>query len=170
MLEQKLISLPQDYAPAMASMSMSDLDDRERDQEHGGNGDGDDNGNGNGSGNTNIDTNTNTNVNGDNLKIDALDRDPDLDLAVSVAGDSVAGNLSAATNPRKRKKSSRASVPVIRLFSSPLANCLGTRQQVSVAAEHGSAALHTPAMPLTSNASILTCFQMRLLPCQSPAL
>ncbi|CAN8103072.1 unnamed protein product [Discula destructiva] len=36
------------------------------------------------------------------------DRDPDQDLAASVAGDSVAGNPAAATNPRKRKKSSRA--------------------------------------------------------------
>lgn len=71
----------------MASMSISDLDDRERDREHSGNGIGDD------------------------LKNDVPDPDPDMDLAVSVAGDSVTGNASAPTNPRKRKKSSRASVP-----------------------------------------------------------
>lgn len=88
MLEHKLISDYRHQRPAMASMSMSDLDDRERGHS--------DNGNGNG--------------NGDDLKIDVPDREPDLDLAVSVAGDSVAGNPSAATNPRKRKKSSRASV------------------------------------------------------------
>lgn len=50
--------------------------------------------------------------NGDDSKvadIDLLDQDPDLDLtAASVAGDSVAGNPPTATNPRKRKKSSRA--------------------------------------------------------------
>lgn len=39
------------------------------------------------------------------------DQDPDQDLAASVAGDSVAGTTTGpATNPRKRKKSSRASV------------------------------------------------------------
>ncbi|KAF3767464.1 hypothetical protein M406DRAFT_251945 [Cryphonectria parasitica EP155] len=37
-----------------------------------------------------------------------LDREPDLDTAASVAGDSVAGTVSAPANPRKRKKSSRA--------------------------------------------------------------
>lgn len=41
------------------------------------------------------------------------DRDPDQDLAASVAGDSVAGtNTATTTNPRKRKKSSRALVPL----------------------------------------------------------
>lgn len=44
----------------------------------------------------------------------AADRDPDQDLATSVAGDSVAGtNTGVAANPRKRKKSSRASVSVL---------------------------------------------------------
>lgn len=44
--------------------------------------------------------------------ISVADREPDLDLAASVAGDSVAGTTAATApvNPRKRKKSSRASV------------------------------------------------------------
>lgn len=41
----------------------------------------------------------------------AADRDAEQDLAASIAGDSVAGtNAGAPANPRKRKKSSRASV------------------------------------------------------------
>lgn len=48
----------------------------------------------------------------------AVDREPDLDTAASIAGDSVADNTiaSAPTNPRKRKKSSRASVYSVSLF------------------------------------------------------
>lgn len=39
----------------------------------------------------------------------AADPEPELDLAASVAGDSVAGTtITAPANPRKRKKSSRA--------------------------------------------------------------
>lgn len=63
--------------------TISDFDDRERD--HSGNGD-------------------DSKVNDMNLP----DGDPDPDLAA--AEDSVAGNPSTATNPRKRKKSSRALV------------------------------------------------------------
>lgn len=68
--------------------TISDFDDRERDD----------------SGNDTkvVDTST-----------DRPDRDPDLDLAASAAGDSVADNASVVTNPRKRKKSSRASVFVL---------------------------------------------------------
>lgn len=72
----------------------------------------------------------------------AADRDPDQDLAASVAGDSVAGTTTAAAaNPRKRKKSSRASVPF-----------------------HPYT---TPALPLVQR---LTDLQVRLLSCQPPTL
>lgn len=94
----------------MASMSVSDLDDRDREREH------------SATGNSNGNSNGASNGAGDDLKIDGPDPDADLDLAVSVAGDSVAGNASTAANPRKRKKSSRASVsqqlPLVCLVSS----------------------------------------------------
>lgn len=52
--------------------------------------------------------------NGDTVDVNIADREPDLEMAASnasVAGDSVAGTSTIApANPRKRKKSSRASV------------------------------------------------------------
>lgn len=58
--------------------------------------------------------------NGDAIDVGTADREPDLEMAASnasVAGDSVAGNSTAApANPRKRKKSSRASVDHVSMF------------------------------------------------------
>lgn len=147
----------------MASMSMSDLDDREREREHSATG----NGNGNGI--------------GDDLKIDAPEPDPDLDLAVSVAGDSVAGNASAATNPRKRKKSSRASVspphklPLVFLVPSMptsaatciLWNCSKKPPFYSSWRRHLAQPVHSFFRLLRHT---LTSMQVRLLSRQSPAL
>jgi len=71
--------------------TVSDFDDRERDD----------------SGNGDDPRGANTNL---------PDRDPDEDqVAASIAGDSATGNPPTATNPRKRKKSSRASVSLIHI-------------------------------------------------------
>lgn len=76
---------------------MSEFDDPK--DENSGNGNSNSNSNGNGNGVSPAPPNP------------VADRDPEQDLAASVAGDSVAGTTTGpATNPRKRKKSSRASV------------------------------------------------------------